>query len=88
MIKKVQINLYQTEFMNRKWDAVYQVMGQALFSHFFKEYMTFRQTKDDALVQISGINIFHYLNQNFGRRAIYEGAKEDEEQIREALTDK
>ena len=26
-IKKVQINLYQTEFMNRKWDAVYQVMG-------------------------------------------------------------
>ena len=74
--------------MTKEWDAVYTVMGDALFSHYYKEYMTFLQTKDDALVQIAGINIFHYLNENFGRRAIYEGPSEDLEQIREALTDK
>jgi hypothetical protein len=74
--------------MTNNWDLVYSVMGDALFSHLYKEYMIFLQTKDDSLVQIAGINIYQYLNDNFGRKAIYEGPTEDVELIRESLTEK
>jgi hypothetical protein len=40
-IKKVHINLYQTQFMTKSWDTVYTVLGEALFKHYYKEYLTF-----------------------------------------------
>lgn len=74
--------------MTKSWDTVYTVLGEALFKHYYKEYLTFLQTKDDSLVQIAGINIFYYLNENFGKKAIYEGPVEDAELLKDQITDK
>lgn len=46
-----------------------------MFAHFYKEYIIFLKTRDDSLVQVSGTNIFVYLNDKLGRlqSAFYEG---------------
>jgi hypothetical protein len=53
--------------ITRNWEQVYKILGDALFSHLYKEYIIFLKTRDDSLVQISGTNIFVYLNDKLGR---------------------
>ena len=61
--------------ITRNWEQVYKILGDALFSHLYKEYIIFLKTRDDSLVQISGTNIFVYLNDKLGRlqQAFYDG---------------
>ena len=54
--------------INRNWEEVYKILGDAIFSHLYKEYIIFLKTRDDSLVQISGTNIFVYLSDKLGRR--------------------
>jgi len=45
------------------------MLGDHVFRYFYKNYMIFLRTRDDSLVQISGCNIFVYLNDKFGRNS-------------------
>jgi hypothetical protein len=49
-----------------------------MFSHLYKEYIIFTITRDESLVQVSGTNIFVYLNEKLGKlqTAFYEGRAE------------
>ena len=60
---------------------MYKILGDALFKHLYKEYIIFLKTRDDSLVQVSGTNIFVYLNEKLGRlnQAFY-----DERRTKEA----
>ena len=72
------INLNKQSFITRNWESVYKILGDALFKHLYKEYIIFLKTRDDSLVQVSGTNIFVYLNDKLGRlqQAFYDkGAK-------------
>jgi len=75
MIKCNFINLNKQCMITRNWEQVYKILGDAVFSHVYKEYIIFLKTRDDSLVQISGTNIFVYLNDKLGRlqQAFYEG---------------
>lgn len=61
--------------VTKNWERVYLYLGDHLFMHIYKEYMIFLKTRDESLVQISGTNIFCYLNEKLGRlqSAFYEG---------------
>jgi hypothetical protein len=61
------INLNKQCMITRNWETVYKILGDDLFSHVYKEYIIFLKTRDDSLVQISGTNIFVYLNDKLGR---------------------
>ena len=52
-----------------------------MFSHLYKEYIIFTITRDESLVQVSGTNIFVYLNEKLGKlqTAFYEGRAETAE---------
>ena len=70
------INLNKQCMITRNWERVYQMLGDRLFAHLYKEYIVFLKTRDDSLVQISGTNIFVYLNDKLGRnlqQAFYDG---------------
>ena len=54
--------------ITRDWETVYLILGDHLFSHLYKEYIIFLRTADESLVQISGTNIFVYLNDRLGRQ--------------------
>jgi hypothetical protein len=60
------INLNKQCMITRDWEAIYLMMGETLFRHLYKEYIIFLRTRDDSLVQISGSNIFSYLNEKLG----------------------
>jgi len=66
--------------VTRNWERVYLILGDAVFSHIYKEYMIFLKTRDESLVQISGTNIFCYLSDRLGRlqSAFYEGQAPEE----------
>lgn len=53
--------------VTKNWEQVYLMLGDHVFRYFYKHYMIFLRTRDDSLVQISGCNIFVYLNDKFGR---------------------
>lgn len=53
--------------MTRQWECVYKILGTKMFAHLYKEYIIFTITRDESLVQISGTNIFVYLNEKLGR---------------------
>lgn len=62
--------------ITRNWEIVYLMLGDQLFAHLYKEYIIFLRTRDDSLVQISGTNVFVYLNDRLGRNlatAFYDG---------------
>ena len=61
------INLNKQCFITRNWETVYKILGDDLFKHLYKEYIIFLKTRDDSLVQVSGTNIFVYLNDKLGR---------------------
>ena len=67
--------------ITRNWETVYKILGDVLFSHLYKEYIIFLKTRDDSLVQVSGTNIFVYLNDKLGRlnQAFY-----DEKRVKNA----
>ena len=61
------ITLYKTYFMTRDWERAYHIIGDHLFAHIFMDFFMFLKTADEALVQISGTNIYEYLHFNFGK---------------------
>lgn len=61
------INLNKQCLITRNWESVYKILGDDLFKHLYKEYIIFLKTRDDSLVQVSGTNIFVYLNDKLGR---------------------
>jgi len=65
--------------VTKSWELVYFMLGDLLFSHVYKEYIIFLKTREDSLVQISGTNIFCYLNDKLGRlaSAFYDGGPPD-----------
>ena len=74
MNKKISVkylNLNKTEMMTKEWEIVYTGFGDQLFSHLYKKYMIFQKTQDDSFIQISGSNIFEYINDKFGKQATY-----------------
>lgn len=72
ILAQSHINLNKTQLVTRDWERVYEMLGDHLFAHIYKEYLIFFKTKDDALIQVSGTNIFSYLSEKFGRSAVYE----------------
>ncbi|CDW74133.1 telomerase reverse transcriptase [Stylonychia lemnae] len=74
-VKCDYINLNKQCMITKNWERVYLLLGDTLFMHVYKEYMIFLKTRDDSLVQISGTNIFSYLNEKFGKlqNAFYDG---------------
>ena len=81
VIKCNFINLNKQCMITRNWETVYKILGDVLFSHLYKEYIIFLKTRDDSLVQVSGTNIFVYLNDKLGRlnQAFY-----DEKRVKNA----
>jgi len=81
VVKCNYINLNKQCMITRNWETVYKILGDELFSHLYKEYIIFLKTRDDSLVQISGTNIFVYLNDKLGRlqQAFYEGDRRTKE---------
>lgn len=75
------INLNKQCMVTKHWERLYLMLGDALFSHVYKEYMIFLKTRDESLVQVSGTNIFCYLSDRLGRlqQAFYEGGREEGE---------
>lgn len=69
--------------MTRQWENVYKILGDKMFAHLYKEYIIFQKTRDESLVQISGTNIFVYLNDKLGRlqSAFYDGRAEHNEEM-------
>lgn len=61
--------------ITKNWERIYLMLGDAVFWHVYKEYMIFLKTRDESLVQISGTNIFCYLNDRLGKlqTAFYDG---------------
>ncbi len=57
--------------MTKEWEILYIGFGDQLFSHLYKKYMIFQKTQDDSFIQISGTNIFEYINEKFGKQATY-----------------
>lgn len=51
---------------------MYKLLGDSLFEHLYQEYIIFLKTKDDSLIQVSGTNIFFYLNEKFGKQALHD----------------
>jgi hypothetical protein len=74
-VKCNYINLNKQCMITKNWERVYLMLGDAVFWHVYKEYMIFLKTRDESLVQISGTNIFFYLNDRLGKlqSAFYEG---------------
>ena len=74
------INLNKQCLITRNWESVYKILGDALFKHLYKEYIIFLRTRDDSLVQVSGTNIFVYLNDKLGRlqQAFYDERRSKE----------
>jgi hypothetical protein len=70
--------------ITRNWETVYKILGDELFSHLYKEYIVFLRTRDDSLVQISGTNIFVYLNDKLGRTQKMGFTKEKEGDVKKA----
>jgi hypothetical protein len=68
-VKQVHINLNKQSMVTKNWESVYLMLGDHVFRYFYKNYMIFLRTRDDSLVQISGCNIFIYLNDKFGRNS-------------------
>lgn len=66
-IKVNYINLNKQCMITRNWERVYLMLGDRLFGHLYKDYIIFLRTRDESLVQISGTNIFVYLNDRLGR---------------------
>lgn len=66
-VKVNYINLNKQCMITKNWEIVYKILGDKLFSHFYKEYSVFLKTRDDSLVQINGTNIFVYLNDRQNR---------------------
>ena len=66
-VKVNYINLNKQCMITRNWETVYMILGDKLFAHLYKEYIVFLKTADESLVQISGTNIFVYLNDKLGR---------------------
>ena len=74
------INLNKQCLITRNWESVYKILGDELFKHLYKEYIIFLKTRDYSLVQVSGTNIFVYLNEKLGRlqQAFYEDRRKKE----------
>ena len=53
--------------MTKQWERVFKILGERVFSHLYKEYIIFTITRDESLVQVSGTNIFVYLNEKLGK---------------------
>ena len=69
MLTRSKINFVpvnKKSILTWQWEIVYLCMGDNLFKFFYKNYMIFLKTKDDSLVQISGENIFIFINYKFG----------------------
>ena len=66
------INLNKSEFICFEWEQIYQIMGDAIFDHFYKTYLIFVRGADDSLIQLSGSNIFEYIRDKFGKATVYE----------------
>jgi hypothetical protein len=49
-------------------------MGEALFEHFYSEYLIFVRggVNLDSLIQISGVSIYDYMKDNFGKDSVYQ----------------
>ena len=62
------------------------MLGDQVFQHLYKEFLIFMKTLDDSLVQISGTNIFVYLNEKLGKlqQAFYEDRRKKEKEDKEA----
>ena len=48
------------------WQAIYEALGDALFEHILKEYFIFMISKNETLVQISGLDIHSYILECLG----------------------
>ena len=66
-VKQVHINLNKQSMVTKNWERIYLMMGDHIFRYFYENYLIFLKTRDDSLVQISGCNIFVFLNDKFGR---------------------
>lgn len=44
------INLNKQCMITRNWEMVYQILGDRLFAHLYKEYTVFLRTRDESLV--------------------------------------
>ena len=65
-LQQVSVSQNKAYLMQRHWYDIYLVLGDSLFKLLLKEFLIFRQSTDDSLVQISGNNIFLYLSETFG----------------------
>jgi hypothetical protein len=81
-VKCNYINLNKQCMITKNWERVYLMLGDAVFWHVYKDYMIFLKTRDESLVQISGTNIFFYLNDRLGKlqSAFYEGGAQQPEE--------
>jgi hypothetical protein len=78
------INLNKQCMITRNWEMVYQILGDRLFAHLYKEYTVFLRTRDESLVQVNGTNIFVYLNDRLARGAVEKPAEEDTKTVAKA----
>lgn len=62
------LNLNKSQFVARNWEKVYHLLGDHLFTHLYKEFMIFIKTDDHSLVQISGTNIYNFINDRFASK--------------------
>jgi len=64
--------------ITKMWEQVFKLVGEKVFAHVYKEYIIFTITRDESLVQVSGTNIFGYLNEKLGKlqAAFYDGKAE------------
>lgn len=67
IVKCDYINLNKQCMVTKNWERIYFMLGDHIFKHIYKEYIIFLKTRDESLVQISGTNIFSYLNEKLGR---------------------
>lgn len=88
-VKQVHINLNKQSMVTKQWENVYMMLGDEVFRYFYKNYLIFLRTRDDSLVQISGQNIFVFLNDKFGRAARQDTQKQkyDEKVNQKIATD-
>lgn len=66
-LKVTFINLNKQCMMTKQWERVFKILGERVFAHLYKEYIIFTITRDESLVQVSGTNIFVYLNEKLGK---------------------
>lgn len=86
-VKQMHINLNKQSMVTKNWERVYLMLGDHLFRYFYQNYLIFLRTRDDSLVQISGCNIFVYLNDKFGRASAGSNPYINQRQKQEQMQD-